>query len=223
MSVFKPRIKCCGMTQLPQVNQLIDIGVHFAGFIFYNKSPRYVLRQLHKHEIKDIKQITKVGVFVNETVEEVLRIVDDCRLHMVQLHGDETPKYCEKIADYVGVIKAIRVTDDDNINWRIKDYTECCDMVLFDKGKSITGQPTQYGGTGEKINWQQIQDAQVAKPYMLSGGIQPTDVHALHQFALHPHNAALTAIDINSRFEITAGIKDMQLVETFVKQLYSHT
>ena len=100
------RVKVCGMTQLDQVEQLEKIGATFAGFIFYPKSPRYVFRHMNILQLKKLKTINKVGVFVNAPVDEVLTMVDACGLHMVQLHGDETPKYCEKIADYISVVKA---------------------------------------------------------------------------------------------------------------------
>ena len=100
------------------------LGATFAGFIFYPKSPRYVLRHMTTSQIKKENNINKVGVFVNASVEEVLQMVDECRLHMVQLHGDETPKYCEKIADYISVVKAFRFSETDNIGWRIQEYME---------------------------------------------------------------------------------------------------
>src|SRR5690606_10334789 len=108
-------IKVCGMTQLDQVEALPTIGATFAGFIFYPKSPRYVYRYLTSSQLKKINTINKVGVFVNSSIEEVLLMVDECRLHMVQLHGDESPKYCERIADYVSVVKAFRLSDNDSI------------------------------------------------------------------------------------------------------------
>ena len=96
------RIKVCGMTSASQVQQLDELGVEFAGFIFYQKSPRYVHKHLNAAEIKAIKgNINKVGVFVNANAEEVLKKVDDCGLYLVQLHGDESPRYCEKIANYI--------------------------------------------------------------------------------------------------------------------------
>ena len=87
------RVKVCGMTQIEQVDKLADAGVAFAGFIFYPKSPRYVFKHMTTTQIRKENNINKVGVFVNSSIEEVLHMVDECRLHMVQLHGDESPKY----------------------------------------------------------------------------------------------------------------------------------
>lgn len=207
------RVKVCGITQEEQLLKLAETGATFAGLIFYPKSPRYVLRQMTTSQIKKENNVNKVGVFVNASVEEVLHMVDECRLHMVQLHGDETPRYCEKIADYISVVKAFRISDSDNIGWRIKDYMEVCDMFMFDT------EGAGYGGTGKKFDWGKLHDVAVGKPYFLSGGIEPTDVEKLKSFSLLPEAKALFAIDINSRFEILPGVKDMERIKKFIQQL----
>src|SRR5919198_2189214 len=107
------RVKVCGMTSTQQVQQLDAMGVEFAGFIFYPKSPRYVFKNMPANEIKRIKgKINKVGVFVNASADEVLKTVDECGLYLVQLHGDESPRVCERIANYVSVIKVFRMSED---------------------------------------------------------------------------------------------------------------
>jgi phosphoribosylanthranilate isomerase len=207
------RVKVCGITQQEQLVKLPETGATFAGLIFYPKSPRYVLRQMTTSQIKKENNVNKVGVFVNASVEEVLYMVDECRLHMVQLHGDETPRYCEKIADYISVVKAFRISDSDNIGWRIKDYMEVCDMFMFDT------EGAGYGGTGKKFDWGKLHDVAVGKPYFLSGGIEPTDVEKLKAFSLLPEAKGLFAIDINSKFEILPGLKDMERIKKFIQQL----
>lgn len=207
------RIKVCGMTLIEQVETLPDIGATFAGFIFYPKSPRYVFRHLTSAQMKKINTINKVGVFVNASVEEVLLMVDECRLHMVQLHGDESPKYCERIADYVSVVKAFRLSDNDSIEWMIKPYMDVCDMFMFDT------MGAGYGGTGKKFDWNILKGSSIGKPFFLSGGIQPEDTAALKDFDEEPVSKAMFAIDINSKFEISPGIKDMKKVGQFIKEL----
>jgi phosphoribosylanthranilate isomerase len=209
------RIKVCGMTQAAQVDQLASIGVTFAGFIFYARSPRYVFRHLTINELKNEKNINKVGVFVNTPIDEVLHMVDDCRLHMVQLHGDETPRYCEKLADYVSVVKAFRLSDNDNIEYMTRPFMDVCDMFMFDT------MGAGYGGTGKKFDWNVLKGRPVGKPFFLSGGIQEDDVDDLRAFSNEPVANALFAIDINSRFEISPGIKDMPKIKKFVQQLNS--
>ena len=207
------RIKVCGMTLPEQVQKLPDIGATFAGFIFYPKSPRYVFRHLTSAQIKKINTINKVGVFVNSSVEEVLLMVDECRLHMVQLHGDESPKYCERIADYVSVVKAFRLSDNDSIEWMIRPYMDVCDMFMFDT------MGAGYGGTGKKFDWNILKGSNIGKPFFLSGGIQAEDTTALRQFENEPVSKALFAIDINSKFETSPGVKDMKKVEKFINEL----
>jgi phosphoribosylanthranilate isomerase len=212
------RTKVCGMTNAEQVMQLDEMGVEFAGFIFYPKSPRYAYRFMPRPEIKKIrgKSINKVGVFVNADVEELLQTVDDCGLYLVQLHGDETPKYCERVANYVTVIKTFRLRENENVPWKIKDYMDIADMFLFDTDS------TAYGGTGKKFNWDMLKGLNIGKPFFLSGGIGPGDLEALTEFSKDPVAKDLFSIDVNSRFEISPGIKDMEKLEQFipaVKQL----
>lgn len=209
------RIKVCGMTSTEQVLQLDEMGVEFAGFIFYPKSPRYVYKFMPKPEVKKIKGkgINKVGVFVNAPVEEVLQAVDDCGLHLVQLHGDETPKYCEKIANYVGVVKAFRLREEDNVLWKVKDYMDIADMFLFDT------EGAGYGGTGKQFDWNILRGLQIGKPFFLSGGIGPDDTEKLAQFAKERVAKDLFSIDVNSKFETSPGIKDMETLTRFIPLL----
>jgi phosphoribosylanthranilate isomerase len=155
-------------------------------------------------------------VFVNADVEELLRTVDDCGLYLVQLHGDETPKYCEHVANYVTVIKTFRLRENENVPWKIKDYMDIADMFLFDTDS------TAYGGTGKKFNWDMLKGLNIGKPFFLSGGIGPDDLEALTAFSKDPVAKDLFSIDVNSRFEISPGIKDMEKLKQFipaVKQL----
>lgn len=201
------------MTQIDQVQSLPDIGADFAGFIFYPKSPRYVLKHLKTEEIRKVTTINKVGVFVNATVEEVLRTVDECRLQMVQLHGDESPKFCEKIADYVSVIKAFRLSDNDSVEWMVHPYMDSCDLFLFDT------MGVGYGGTGKKFDWEVLKGLDIRKPFFLSGGIETDDAAKLKEFEKDPVAKNLFAIDINSKFETSPGIKNIELVKDFIQLL----
>jgi phosphoribosylanthranilate isomerase len=207
------RIKVCGMTQPEQVAQLGPLGVSFAGFIFYPKSPRYVFKHMTTTELRKENSINKVGVFVNASIDEVLHMVDECRLHMVQLHGDETPKYCEKIADYVSVVKAFRMSDNDSPDWMVRPYMDYCDMFLFDT------MGAGYGGTGKKFDWSSLKQSIIGKPFFLSGGIEPGDEPALKEFALLPVAKALFSYDINSKFESTPGVKDMEKIANFTRNM----
>ncbi len=201
------------MTQVEQVDKLADLGVTFAGFIFYPKSPRYVFKHMTTSQIRKENNINKVGVFVNAPVEEVLHMVDECRLHMVQLHGDESPKYCEKIADYVSVVKAFRLSENDSVQWMIRPFMDVCDMFMFDT------MGVGYGGTGKKFDWDILKGQTIGKPFFLSGGIEPGDGERLKTFTQEPVAKALFAVDINSRFEVAPGIKEMDKVKIFADNL----
>lgn len=207
------RVKVCGVTKEEQLIQLYEAGVSFAGFNFYTKSPRYVLRHMTTSQIRRENKINKVGVFVNASVEEVLQMVDECRLHMVQLHGDESPKFCEKIADYISVVKAFRFTETDNIGWRLQEYMEYCDMFMIDT------EGVGYGGTGKKLNLGKMEGVIAGKPYFLSGMIEPEDAERLNSFAEKPEGKALFAIDINTKFEVVTGVKNMKLIKEFIQKL----
>lgn len=210
------RIKVCGMTQLGQVQELDDLGVEFAGFMFYPKSPRYLGNLLRPEDVRKAKwKINKVGIFVNATYEEVMRAADAYGLHMVQLHGDETPKFCERISEQLETIKAFRVGPDDNIEWKVRNYTGNSDLFLFDTAG------VQYGGTGRKFDWELLTNTQVSKPFLLSGGIGPDDVENIRRFKQGGAGNALFAVDVNSKFEAHHGIKDFDKLRPFIEAVHS--
>jgi phosphoribosylanthranilate isomerase len=210
------RVKVCGMTQLEQVRQLDEMGVDFAGFIFYHKSPRFVGRHLPGEKLKKEKlRLGKVGVFVNAAYEEMMKSVDEYGLDMVQLHGDETPRFCERVANYINVIKVFRLGDNDPIEWLIKPFEDSCDMFLFDT------EGAGYGGTGKKFNWDVLKNKSINKLFFLSGGIEPGDTEKLKSFAAEPVAKKMFSIDINSKFEISSGVKDLKKVKEFVEKLKS--
>jgi len=202
------------MSQIDQVRKLDELGLDFAGFIFYPKSPRYAVKYLKGDQLKKAKlRIGKVGVFVNMGYEEIMKYVDEYGLDMVQLHGDETPRICEQLANYISVIKVFRLGDNDPIDWITRPFIESCDMFLFD----TLG--VGYGGTGKKFNWDVLKPASLEKLFYLSGGIEPEDVEKLKEFKQEPVASKLFSIDINSKFELTAGVKDIEKIRLFVEEL----
>jgi len=206
------KIKVCGNTSLSQLKELNDLGIDYAGLIFYEQSPRYVLKNLTGREVKESNlDIEKAGIFVNASKDGIMKQVEDFGLDIVQLHGDETASFCNRICDQIKVIKAFRISDDDtNIDWLIKEYDEVCDYYLFDKSSAGL-----YGGTGHKFNWDLLKKWVIGKPFFLSGGIDSGDAEALNKFD-HPF---FYGIDVNSKFEKKPGVKDMRLLEEFVNQL----
>lgn len=208
------RIKVCGMTLPEQVIALDEMGVDLAGFIFYPKSPRYIGNKVSPERMKQVKgHIAKVGVFVNMPYDDLMRTVESYRLDMVQLHGDESPHFCERVSNYVTIVKAFRLSDNDPIDWMVRPYHEGSDMYMFDTLGA------GYGGTGKKFDWNLLKPARIDKLFFLSGGIEPGDEERLRQFMKEPIAKKLFAIDINSKFEISAGVKDMVRVKKFVESM----
>ena|ERR1022692_539331 len=207
------KVKVCGINQLEQLEVLDAIGVDYVGMIFFSQSARNVYNRLFAWEVKPLPlRMKKVGVFVNTDEEYIMSQVEAYGLDMVQLHGDETPAFCKTISEQVAVSKAFRITrtNEQNIDWMIRPYEEYCDYYLFD-----TNRKNAYGGTGEKFDWKVLNENKINKPFFLSGGIALADVEKLKAFE-HPF---FYAVDINSRFEISPGIKDLSAITTFVQEL----
>lgn len=206
------KVKVCGITQKEQLLQLDRLNVDYAGLIFYKPSKRSMQEKLRPEDVNvPGLGIQKSGVFVNATADEILRAVDAYKLDLVQLHGDETVALCNQVSDYVKVVKAFRLGSEvKDIDRMVSPYFDSCDYYLFDNASMGV-----FGGTGEKFNWKSFENAQIHKPFFLSGGITPEDAALISGFN-HPH---FYAIDINSRFETEPGVKDMKLVENFLKAI----
>jgi phosphoribosylanthranilate isomerase len=212
----KPLIKVCGMTLLHQVNELIDIGVDFCGFIFYEKSKRFVTPHLSNAQIANISPaIKKVGVFVNASEADVLNIAYECKLDAIQLHGDESAYYCKKIAQHFFTIKAIGINNEVDVNQLLATYEQNVHAFLFDTKHET------YGGTGKKFNWGVLEKIKINIPFILSGGISPLDVADLKLFCTSSTAKNLIALDINSKFENNYGDKHINSIKNFVIDMNS--
>jgi phosphoribosylanthranilate isomerase len=206
------RIKVCGITRINDLQALIANSVDYAGFIFYEKSPRFAGNKIDARSVRETTGIKKVGVFVNASQKQIQRTITDYALDLVQLHGDETPEFCAAIRKIIPVIKAFRI--GDNVNWQteLAPFIPVTDYFLFDTA-SVKG----YGGTGEKFNWDLLKRYPFEQPFFLSGGITPEQGEELNELQL----PMLFAADVNSKFEDSPGVKNMALVEHFVKQIHS--
>ena len=160
-------------------------------------------------------EIEKIGVFVNQEVDEVAQKVHRNRLAGVQLHGEETPSYVESLRtllndEEVKIIKAFPV--GNVMDWEsVKVYETLCDYFLFDtKGKD-------RGGNGIQFDWNLLADYPLKKEYFLSGGIGPDDLDALKAFRESDQSGLCHAIDVNSRFELFPGMKDVEKLKLFIK------
>lgn len=198
-------IKVCGITDLKQLQQLDGLDIEFAGLIFYPESPRYVGDKLSGKEVKKADfDLRKTGVFVNPELIDVLDAIDEYGLDVVQLHGDESAEMCEDLSAEVEVIKAFRITGNEDIDQLVAPYDAVCDYYLFDTG----GLKESFGGTGQQFDWSILSKAKIEKPFFLSGGIGVEDLARVKAFK-HPD---LFGVDVNSRFESAPGIKDMSKI-----------
>jgi phosphoribosylanthranilate isomerase len=113
MKIQQPKLKVCGLTKLPQIHELISMKTDFLGFIFYKKSPRYVLNHLTLEDILKVEHQGKVGVFVNESSDKIIEISQKANLNFIQLHGDENENFIielrKKLNPKIGIIKVIRI------------------------------------------------------------------------------------------------------------------
>lgn len=198
-------IKVCGITEMKQLQQLDGLDIDFAGLIFYPESSRYVGGKLDKKEVKKADfDLKKVGVFVNPEMIDVLDAIDEYGLEVVQLHGDESPEMCEDLSSEVEVIKAFRITGNENIDKLVAAYDAVCDYYLFDTG----GLKESFGGTGQQFDWNILNKAKIEKPFFLSGGIGVEDIAKIKAFK----HLDFFGVDVNSKFETSPGVKDMSKV-----------
>jgi len=202
------KIKVCGMREEENIKELLKLQPDLIGFIFYDKSKRYV-----SGDLPDINygNTRKTGVFVNENMDNLLNIAKKYKLDNIQLHGLETPEYCQAIqsAGYT-VIKAFSVYDTFDFN-QCLDYEENVDCYLFDtKGKLP-------GGNGQTFNWEVLSKYHLRTPFLLSGGIALEHLSEVKKFS-HPQ---FYGIDVNSGFEIRPAYKDINQLKTFFYELRS--
>jgi phosphoribosylanthranilate isomerase len=188
------QIKICGITNEEDALYAAGCGAAALGFIFYAASPRYVAPEEVRRVVKGLpEKIVRVGVFVNESVREVKRIVQYCGLDFVQLHGDESVEYCHNFPPAM-IIKAFDLRSEIDLT-RALSYNVAA--ILVDSGETGI-----YGGTGKKSNWDLALRVKSKKPLILSGGLNETNIkEALKKVAPH-------ALDINSGVEMNPGKKD---------------
>ena len=208
------QVKVCGLTKLNQIKELINLEVDFLGFIFYEKSPRYVLNHLSLEEIAEINHQAKVGVFVNESIKGIYEIASEAQLDIIQLHGDEDEKYIKLLRQMIGesikIIKVIRIGNQtsEELQKTINQQPITLNYLLFDTDSKA------FGGTGKTFDWNILNEIKIPIPYFLSGGISLENVHQLSTINHQP-----IALDINSKFEIEAGNKDLEKIKEFIKLL----
>lgn len=201
------KIKICGITNLEDALYCSSLGVDAIGFVC-TKSPRKVSMDKLEPILKRVPAfITTVGVFVNESMGFIQKVLRDFRLNVVQLHGDETPQFCKELKKKVKVIKAIRIGDDFRLD-RISRYN--VDALLLDTYSRVV-----YGGTGRAFDWDVAKKIKklTKMPIILAGGLNPDNVASAIKF-VRPY-----AVDVSSGVEKCCGKKDYSLVKDFVERV----
>lgn len=212
------RIKVCGMREPENVKALLGLPIDYMGFIFYKKSPRNIGKKdplIHwvQKNVKSFGEVERVGVFVNSEIDFILNKVHDYKLDYVQLHGEESAEYCAEIQSFwaISTMRSARLIKvfsvDNDFDFSITQaYEPHCSHFLFDtKGK-------QRGGNGTKFNWNILEEYSGSLPFFLSGGIDPDATEEIKALDLKQ----LIGIDINSRFELKPGLKDIEKIKPFV-------
>jgi phosphoribosylanthranilate isomerase len=197
-------IKVCGLKLENQIEKLDQVKrINWLGFIFYKGSKRFV-----ESINGSVKSAKKVGVFVNEDVENLLNIAEINQLDILQLHGEESPEMCKRLKANYSIIKAFGM--DENFDFsQLANYQENVDYFLFDtKTKG-------YGGSGNLFDWSILEEYKLNLPFLLSGGIS---IESLDNIKSFKHKSFI-GIDLNSGFENEPGDKNIELVKTFLKQL----
>lgn len=198
-------LKVCGMREEENIRAVEKLPVDLVGFIFYPRSPRYV-DTLPGYMPRSAG---RVGVFVNEELHVIEETIARYRLTHVQLHGNETPALCHALKQQgVQVIKAFSVSVADDLK-ATGNYSASCDLFLFDTATS------GYGGSGRSFDWEILQHYTGAVPFLLSGGIGEDDAAKVAAF----RHSRFAGIDLNSRFELSPGIKDIDKLNRFIKKL----
>ena len=223
------KLKICGMKFQENIIEAAALQPDYLGFIFYEKSARFfdgVMPELPK-------KIKKTGVFVNASLEYILEKVTRYNLQAIQLHGDESPEFCLKLRALchseqseepqtnidetqklvqIEIIKAFSIKDTFDFKV-LKPYETVCDYYLFDtKGKLP-------GGNGYTFNWKVLKDYPATKPYFLSGGIGLDETEKVLSFLQSQDPTYCYAIDVNSKFEIKPGLKNIEKLKEFKKNL----
>jgi phosphoribosylanthranilate isomerase len=206
MADLQIKVKICGMTQLKDALFAVEQGVDAVGFIFYKKSPRAVTMKTVREIITKLPPLVDtVGVFVNESAERLNKIADYCGLDLVQLHGEESPAFCRKI--HRRVIKAFRVKDLQSIK-QLEKFS--VSGFLLD-----TFSDDLHGGTGKTFDWNLALPAKKMGPVILAGGLTPRNIlQAVRQ--VRPYG-----VDVCSGVEKSPGIKDLEKVRVFLKNIRS--
>ena len=203
-----PKIKICGITNQDDAETAVHEGADALGFVFYSQSPRYVEPAVAKQIIRSLPPfVLPVGVFVNQDLDSVRRLFDDCGLALAQLHGDESPDFCESLKR--PVLRALR----------LRGRSSFLALAEFKGRMGVRGfvvdafSDTVYGGTGHTTDWSFAGEVAKAVPILLAGGLTPENVQeAIRQ--VQPYG-----VDVSSGVEQSPGRKDSAKMRAFIQSV----
>ncbi len=208
------KIKVCGLRDAENIQAVADLGPDYVGFIGYAKSPRYI-GDLAPETLNSVPEnIIRTGVFVNEDAGVVDQLITKYHFGAVQLHGSETPEYCAHFKGRVQVLKAFGVDEAFDFG-QLEAYVGHVDYFLFDT-KTVA-----HGGSGKTFDWAVLKNYTLDVPFFLSGGISLDNLDEIKKID-HPK---LYGVDLNSRFELSPGLKDINLLKQAfekIKQFDTH-
>jgi len=198
------KVKICGITNYKDAAAAVDMGADLLGFNFYPKSPRYIAPKKAAKIINKLPAFIDIaGVFVNTSLEEIQQIIYSCQLNWIQLHGDETPEFCQSLGSInVKTMKALRVKEKKDIEKTDDFFT---DAILLD-----AFHPERYGGTGLTFDWNIV--GHIGKRIFLAGGINPDNAAVAAELGVY-------GIDVCSGIEAEPGKKDKRLMKKLFKNI----
>lgn len=195
------------MRNAENIRAVEALGIDFMGFIFWPHSKRYIASRPDYLPVS----CKRVGVFVNENLEQVRKTADEYAIDILQLHGNESPEYLRMLKTKTGIpriIKAFNIATPADLA-PTADYEGLADFFLFDtKGRSV-------GGNGEAFDWDILSNYHGTTPFLLSGGIGPDDANQIRAF----RHEKFIGIDLNSRFETAPGLKNIDSLRGFINDL----
>lgn len=216
---FTMKLKICGMKYQDNITQVANLQPDYLGFIFYKQSKRYFDGNIPELP----KAIKKVGVFVDAEIDYILSKVKTHKLNAIQLHGNESADFCNEIKyqfersrepndNTIEIIKVFSIKNEFNFDV-LKPYEAVCNYFLFDTKGQLPG------GNGYTFNWEVLSNYPSQKPYFLSGGISLNETENIKSFLGSPKSKYCYALDVNSKFEIEAGLKNLEELATFKTDL----
>ena len=199
------KLKVCGMKYSQNITEIENLFPDLMGFIFYEKSKRF----FNLPEINLNNKVKRVGVFVNENIQEIKNKIKKYKLDYVQLHGEENVNFCHSLKPFVKIIKVFKI--DYNFNFKkTEEFEEVCDYFLFDTKSQL------HGGSGKKFDWDLLKNYNCKKDFFLSGGIDISDIEEIKKIV---NSYPIAGIDINSKFELDNLEKDKEKINLLIKKL----